>query len=165
MKQVNLIKLIYLIGITVTIALLFFAPFIKIIPLGGEEIVISFNQLVNGASPYIMSGSKLGNIAAMSAISLLIALFLPNQQKTEWPSIRVTLMTFLVLFTFLVALSYPLTQAFGLITGLVEEGSKLYEVSAATGTYLIAYIAIGLSIFMILTCFPSIRTRLGNEEA
>ncbi len=165
MKQINLIKIIYLVGISIMIVLLYFAPFIKMTPYGADEVIVSFNQLVNGGSPYLMSGSKLGNIAAMSAIALLIALFLPNYQKTEWPQIRVTLMTVIMLFVFVVAISFPLMQAFSLITGLVEAGTNLYKVSAAWGAYAVAYLGIGLAFFMVLTCIPAIRRRLGNVES
>lgn len=155
--RVNLLKLVYLFGITAFIALLFFAPFIQVDLPSGEVQKFTFNQLVNGASPFVMAGANVGSAASLPAIPLLAALFLPNYAYTEWTKRRVTLVTLFMTVTFFLSSLMPVIQAASLILNVDITQGASYQASGLWGASAIAYVAMGLLVFMIFTCFPQVR--------
>ncbi|MDO5044886.1 MAG: hypothetical protein Q4E22_06305 [Coriobacteriia bacterium] len=154
----------YLTGIAIFAMLLFFVPFITIAPYGANATSFTFNELVNGRSPLLMSGAKLGFVAAFPMVSLLIALFLPNNRVTSWSKRAVSLAIFVMLVSFLASIFLPTMQAFAIITGIDVAKTSLYEVYPTWGSYLVVYTGIGLSLFMLITIFPKVREHLGLQE-
>lgn len=155
--KINALKFVYLIGITIFVLLLYCAPFVRVVPLTGEALNFTFVDFVNGRSPFVMQGAHFGAIAALPAIPLLIALFLPNYTGDKIGHKRVTVLTLCMAGAFACAVSFPLLQAAALVLKVDVVSSYVYKLEGLWGTLAVLYCALGLLIFMFLTAIPRVR--------